>query len=180
VPRTDFRDIEMVAGRDPYAWKGSPTIPARSSDRSTPPPALRRRTEPWRPVLIRRPQTGELRIESFSRVGLSEACRRYGLTPRAIRFYEQMGLVQAGRDRQQLPLLRQRVAAALAWISRLRSGGVPLSDIRAVLEESGPTEITAKARAALVRQAARLQRELDRANDQIAAFDAWRLQQAAA
>jgi hypothetical protein len=55
-----------------------------------------------------------------------------------------------------------------------------LSDIRAVLEESGPTEITAKARAALVRQAARLQRELDRANDQIAAFDAWRLQQAAA
>jgi len=130
--------------------------------------------------LIRRPQTGELRIESFSRVGLSEACRRYGLTPRGIPFYEQMGLVQAGRDRHNYRYFDSGSLQRPAWISRLRSGGVPLSDIRAVLEESGPTEITAKARAALVRQAARLQRELDRANSQIAAFDAWRLRQDAA
>jgi len=42
VPRTDFRDIEMVAGRDPYAWKGltddsRPFV--RPVDTATGPPA---------------------------------------------------------------------------------------------------------------------------------------------
>ncbi|MBU1374674.1 MAG: MerR family transcriptional regulator [Alphaproteobacteria bacterium] len=78
-------------------------------------------------------------IHHLPRLGMSGAMRLFGLTARALRFYEEKGLVEARRDRLNAryydPIARQR----LEWIARLRKAGVSLPDIEDVLgaDESG-------------------------------------------
>lgn len=58
----------------------------------------------------------------------------FNLTPRALRFYEEKGLVRTERNevgwRSYSPEARRR----LDWIARLRAAGVSLPDIRDVLD----------------------------------------------
>ena len=72
-------------------------------------------------------------IHHLPRLGMSGAMRLFGLTARALRFYEEKGLVEARRDRLNAryydPAARQR----LEWIARLRKAGVSLPDIEEVL-----------------------------------------------
>jgi DNA-binding transcriptional MerR regulator len=73
-------------------------------------------------------------IHQLPRLGMSNAMRLFGLTARALRFYEERGLIEARRDRLNTryydPVARRR----LEWISRLRKAGVSLPDIREVLD----------------------------------------------
>ncbi|MFN9925892.1 MAG: MerR family transcriptional regulator [Phenylobacterium sp.] len=73
------------------------------------------------------------RIHHLPRLGMAGAMRLFGLTARALRFYEEKGLVEARRDRLNArfydPVARRR----LEWISRLRKAGVSLPDIEDVL-----------------------------------------------
>ena len=72
-------------------------------------------------------------IHHLPRLGMSGAMRLFGLTARALRFYEEKGLVEARRDRLNAryydPVARNR----LEWIARLRKAGVSLPDIEDVL-----------------------------------------------
>jgi DNA-binding transcriptional MerR regulator len=73
-------------------------------------------------------------IHHLPRLGLSNAMRVFGMTARALRFYEEKGLIEARRDRFNAryydPVARNR----LEWIARLRRAGVSLPDIEDVLE----------------------------------------------
>lgn len=64
---------------------------------------------------------------------LRQAARRFGLTERAIRHYEDMGLVASGRTRANVRCFDRQACARLAWIARLRRYNVPLRQIREVL-----------------------------------------------
>jgi DNA-binding transcriptional MerR regulator len=79
-------------------------------------------------------------IHQLPRLGMSNAMRLFGLTARALRFYEERGLIEARRDRLNTrfydPVARRR----LEWISRLRRAGVSLPDIREVLHAEDSEE----------------------------------------
>ena len=79
-------------------------------------------------------------VRHLPRIGISSAMRMFGLTARALRFYEEKGLVEAGRDRLNTRFYGPRACAQLEWISRLRRAGASLPDIAKVLrleEETG-------------------------------------------
>lgn len=78
-------------------------------------------------------------IHHLPRLGMSGAMRLFGLTARALRFYEEKGLVEARRDRLNARYYDPVARGRLEWIARLRKAGVSLPDIEDVLaaEESG-------------------------------------------
>ena len=87
---------------------------------------------------------------------ISQMC---GLTPRAIRFYEQRGLVTPTRDRSNHRQFSAETRERLVLIGRLRSCEIPLSEIEALLAgDSSSTEDLS--RRAVERLGTRL-RELD-------------------
>jgi DNA-binding transcriptional MerR regulator len=73
-------------------------------------------------------------VRYFPRLGIGEAMRLFGMTARALRFYEEKGLIEARRDRMNCryydPVARKR----LSWIGPLRAAGLSLADIMAVIE----------------------------------------------
>lgn len=73
-------------------------------------------------------------IRNLTRMGLGQASRFYGLTPRALRFYEQVGLVDSRRDRLNVRSYEGPARRRLSWISTLRKAGVTLRRIQAALE----------------------------------------------
>jgi DNA-binding transcriptional MerR regulator len=86
-------------------------------------------------------------------ITLGEICNMFNLTPRALRFYEEKGLVRTERNdvgwRSYSPEARRR----LDWIAQLRAAGVSLPDIRQVLDADEPSG--ARAQLALEKLAAR-------------------------
>lgn len=78
-------------------------------------------------------------IHHLPRLGMSGAMRLFGLTARALRFYEEKGLVEARRDRLNARYYDPVARGRLEWIARLRKAGVSLPDIEDVLgaEENG-------------------------------------------
>jgi DNA-binding transcriptional MerR regulator len=78
-------------------------------------------------------------FHQFDQLAVAEARKLFGLTGRALRYYEELGLVAAHRDcrnaRWYDPVARRR----LEWIARLRRS-VPLHEIAEVLgaEEQQP------------------------------------------
>jgi DNA-binding transcriptional MerR regulator len=70
----------------------------------------------------------------FSLRSLADVMRVFDMTARALRFYEEEGLVVAGRNRFNARVYDATACRRLAWIAELRRGGVPLRDIAAVLE----------------------------------------------
>jgi DNA-binding transcriptional MerR regulator len=95
----------------------------------------------------------------FSRLTLRDAVRLFGLTARALRFYEERGLVQAHRDQSNARYYDAAARMQLEWISRLRAGGIGLADIQEVL--TAEAERGRGAQCALTKLAAR-RRELQR------------------
>jgi len=80
-------------------------------------------------------------IHHLPRLGMAGAMRLFGLTARALRFYEEKGLVEARRDRLNARFYDPAARRRLEWISRLRKAGVSLPDIEDVLhaEDGGGT-----------------------------------------
>lgn len=78
-------------------------------------------------------------VHRLPRIGIGEAMRLYGLTARAIRFYEEKGLIQPRRDRRNVRIFEEVDRVRLSWIAQLRRAGMPLGDIAQVLqtEEAG-------------------------------------------
>lgn len=72
-------------------------------------------------------------IHHLPRLGMSGAMRLFGLTARALRFYEEKGLVEARRDRLNARYYDPVARGRLEWIARLRRAGVSLPDIEEVL-----------------------------------------------
>jgi DNA-binding transcriptional MerR regulator len=102
-------------------------------------------------------------ISGGSRIG--RMCALFGLTPRAIRFYEERGLIRPGRDAQNRRLFDGLTRRRLELIAELRRAGLPLQEIHSLLEVGGTD-------AALVRRNAmeRLRRRLvtlERARDDL-------------
>jgi len=67
-------------------------------------------------------------------IRISEAKRRFGLTERAIRFYEERGLIEVDRDMQNQRCFDEAAQRRLHWISSLRAANLPLRDIQHILE----------------------------------------------
>ena len=68
-----------------------------------------------------------------SNLGVASAMRLFGLTARALRFYEEKGLIEAGRDRHNRRFYDAEAQERLGWIARLRAADLSLTDIREVL-----------------------------------------------
>ena len=66
-------------------------------------------------------------IHHLPRLGLSNAMRIFGLTARALRFYEEKGLIEAHRDRLNCRYYDATARNRLEWIARLRREGLTLA-----------------------------------------------------
>lgn len=64
---------------------------------------------------------------------ISELAREFGLTPRALRFYEDKDMLHPGRD-GMTRIYSNRDRARLVIIVRLKRLGLPLADIREILD----------------------------------------------
>lgn len=75
-------------------------------------------------------------------VGIGAVCEQLGLTARAIRYYEDQGLIETKRDRQNYRRYDARAREKLQLIAELRRAGLSLDDIHeifAVERTSGKT-----------------------------------------
>ena len=72
-------------------------------------------------------------IVQMDRIFIGQAARLYGLTHRAIRFYEDRGFLRPQRDRRNNRFFDGAELHKLEWISLLRNAGVPLDDVADVL-----------------------------------------------
>ncbi len=64
----------------------------------------------------------------------------FGMTPRAIRYYEIVGLIEATRTRTNARVFDAKARERLRWIARLRAAGVSLEGIREVVELDADAE----------------------------------------
>lgn len=96
--------------------------------------------------------------------GISTICDQFGLTARAVRFYEDRGLVQSGRDRLNCRRYDKVARARLEQIAAYRQAGLSIDDILEIfaLEAAGPAAQRACAGQKLVVKLV----ELDRAKRQ--------------
>jgi DNA-binding transcriptional MerR regulator len=93
-------------------------------------------------------------VHSLPRIGIGEAMGLYGMTARAIRFYEEKGLLTVWRDRLNRRYYDQEARQRLAWISALRGVGASLDDTREVL--AAPETQRAQHALSLIRRRRRL------------------------
>ena len=89
-------------------------------------------------------------------VTIGQLCSLFNLTPRAIRFYEERGLVTATRDRQNRRIFDLRARQRLHVIADLRRAGLSLNEIRDALDDADGDEAQLKQQV-LAQLAARLQ-----------------------
>lgn len=76
------------------------------------------------------PQPGQDSREEFS---ISDLCEEFGVTPRALRFYEDEQLI-APRRQGLARIYGHRDRARLAWILRGKRVGFSLADIREMID----------------------------------------------
>ena len=74
-----------------------------------------------------------IKYSPFRRLGMADVMRTSGLTARALRLYEEKGLIEAHRDRLNCRYYDSATAARIEWIAQLRSAGLGLGDIKEVL-----------------------------------------------
>ncbi|WP_374469984.1 MerR family transcriptional regulator [Phenylobacterium sp.] len=91
-------------------------------------------------------------IRHLPRLSLSSAMRVFGLTARALRFYEEKGLIEARRDRLNCRYYDGAARVRLEWIAKLRQAQVSLPDIEEVLEADDDAQRRDCARAKLARR----------------------------
>ncbi|MBB4631165.1 MerR family transcriptional regulator [Sphingosinicella soli] len=77
-----------------------------------------------------RPMEAVLEDETFT---ITDLAAEFGVTPRAIRFYEDQGLIVPARQGQSRVYSR-RDRARLAWILRGKNVGFSLAEIREILD----------------------------------------------
>jgi DNA-binding transcriptional MerR regulator len=96
---------------------------------------------------------------------IAEISRCYGLSLRAIRLYEDRGLVSVERDRLNRRRYGRAARERLAMIARLRLIGLGVAEIRALLEPGAASADTQRRRIveAAAARLARLQADADRA-----------------
>ena len=73
-------------------------------------------------------------IRRLPSLSLGEAMHLFGLTARALRFYEERGLITARRNRANNRCYDETARWRLGWISALRAAGLALRDIAEVLQ----------------------------------------------
>jgi DNA-binding transcriptional MerR regulator len=83
-----------------------------------------------------------------------------GLTPRAIRHYEEHGLVSLPRDRRNRRLFDMRTRAVLQFVAHLRRADVPLADIRRLMRAQPTGDWVDAGRASLSLRRAEILRQL--------------------
>lgn len=94
-----------------------------------------------------------LRVEA---VTISEAARLVGLTPRAVRYYERIGLVEAAsRSSRNYRLYDDKALSELRFIARCRAIGMTVAEIRA-LRSNSPLRTKDNRKADLLRQQLKL------------------------
>ena len=64
----------------------------------------------------------------------TEAVRAFGLSPRALRLYDDLGIVRAGRNRANRRVYEPDQWRELGMVAELRKAGVSLEDLRSILE----------------------------------------------
>jgi DNA-binding transcriptional MerR regulator len=100
-------------------------------------------------------------LRHLPRLGIAGAMRLYGMTARALRFYEERGLIEARRDRLNARFYDPAARRRLEWISRLRRAGVGLPEIEGVLGAETEAEARTAAAAALDARRRKLTAELE-------------------
>ena len=108
-----------------------------------------------------------------SRLGIRAATELFGLTQRAIRYYEEVGLVSALRGLRNDRYFDSEGRLRLAWISRLRAAGISLAEIKVILQalERGD-DAAGQARRQLLARRLEVESSLQRVEDLIAAVAA--------
>ncbi len=97
-------------------------------------------------------------------IRIAEAKRRFGLTERAIRFYEERGMIEVERGLYTPRFFDEKAQTRLGWIASLRGANLSLRDIEDIIlleEREGrgyalAAEKLAEMRAALQAQLKRL------------------------
>src|SRR5690606_5993042 len=74
-------------------------------------------------------------VPRTSYVTLGAAMRELGLTARALRYYEEVGLVEADRDRLNCRRYDERAMDRLRLIAQFRQPGLDVRDIRLILDQ---------------------------------------------
>jgi DNA-binding transcriptional MerR regulator len=100
--------------------------------------------------------------------GISTVCELFDLTPRAVRFYEDRGLVQSGRDRFNCRKYDSKARARLEQIAAYRQAGLSIDDIFEIF--SLDTEGEAAQHACAARKLKAKLVELERATHQAEAL----------
>lgn len=118
-------------------------------------------------------------LDRMARLSLGDAMQLFGVTARALRFYEEAGLVVARRDRRNHRYYDHDARQRIGWIVALRAAGVPLRAIEETLRCDSETARRKVARVQLQRRLDAATAELGRVHAAIARFDAEALDSAA-
>ncbi len=92
-------------------------------------------------------------------VTLTDIMRMYGLTARAARYYEAVGLIETGRDRRNCRTYDVTARERLKIIVELRKAGVGIEDIRDVLNSDYDQQAISAAVEKLSQRIAKLEEE---------------------
>lgn len=92
-------------------------------------------------------------------LAITDICELFHLTPRAVRYYEQLGLIRPGRDRQNQRRYPAEARQRLAIIADLRRAHLSLATIQRVLEMPREEDRRVAIQAALRAELARLEAE---------------------
>lgn len=97
--------------------------------------------DPWR-------KGPDPREQLSGRAGIAEVAQAFGMTPRAIRFYESRGLISCGRDRMNVRVFDAMAHERLRRIGLLRSAGLSVKDVAELITaEPGGDLVLEKLRA---------------------------------
>ncbi len=107
-----------------------------------------------------------------SEVTLTDIMRMYGLTARAIRYYEAVGLIETSRDRRNCRTYDPRARERLRLIVELRKAGISIEDIREVLDADYDRQAISAAVEKLSVRVAQLEAEREAAAAVLRSFDA--------
>jgi DNA-binding transcriptional MerR regulator len=125
--------------------------------------------EPVDPELI---QLLELPDDLPDQLSIAEAAVITGLTPHTLRYYERIGMVQVGRDDAGYRSYDEHALARIAFITRLRAAGLPISAISHYLDLVEQGEHTEPQRLALMEEhRATIQRRLHELQAALAVTD---------
>ncbi len=105
-------------------------------------------------------------------VTLTDIMRMFGLTARAARYYEAVGLIETGRDRRNCRTYDAAARERLKIIVELRKAGVGIEDIRDVLSADYDQQAMSAAIEKLSLRIAKLEEERAVATKVLQSFDA--------